>query len=186
MFWVGGASAVYELGLFQLDRNAQDPSAGGSDDWNTPPAPTGSAGDFTGILDDIGIANPAGGGQFQGGGSKDDLDITQWLWKPGEPLDKDDITNAYAAAYENTVTSGANLPGDTIVYFGLDRFSTAGSAQVGFWFLQDPAFGTSNVSQGGGFKFSGQHQKWFRVTSPTAASSPTSRSIGGSTALSSR
>ena len=56
------------------------------------------------------------------GGSKDDLDISQWLWNPGEPLDKDDITNAYAAAYTNTTDTGNNNVGDLIVYFGLDRF----------------------------------------------------------------
>jgi uncharacterized repeat protein (TIGR01451 family) len=156
LLYISGAQAVHDLGLFQLDRNAVDVGAG--DDWNTPPRPTGSADDFTGILDDIGVNNPPGGAQFTGGGSKDDLDITQWLWKAGEPLDKDNITNAYAAAYTNTVDTGNNNIGDLIIYFGLDRFSTNGSAQVGFWFLQDPAFGLSNTASGGGFQFTGAHQ----------------------------
>jgi uncharacterized repeat protein (TIGR01451 family) len=159
LFYVAGASAVHDdpPGLFELDRNPFDGSADG-DDWNTPPAPTGAADDFTGILDDIGVNNPSGGGQFQGGGSKDDLDISNWLWKAGEPLDKDDITNAYAAAYTNTVDTGLNNVGDLIIYHGLDRFSTSGSAQVGFWFLQDPNFGLSDTASGGGFKFNGVHQ----------------------------
>jgi hypothetical protein len=153
LFLSTGAQAVHDLGLFELDRNAENDAAVAGDDWDSLP---GSSLDFTGILPDI--APLPGGTQFQGGGSKDDLDITSWLWKAGEPLDKDDITNAYAASYTNTVDSGENDVGDLIVYFGLDRFSTAGSAQVGFWFLQDPDFGLTNTPSGGGFRFSGQHQ----------------------------
>ena len=149
------ATAVHDLDLFQLDRNAQDldPNAG-ADDWDTLYGGGGSAHSFTEILADVGAD---GGTQFQGGGSKDDLDITAWLWKPGEPLDKDDITNAYAAAYISTVDTGDTNIGDLIIYFGLDRFSANGSAQVGFWFLQDPTFGLTNVASQGGFKFSGVH-----------------------------
>jgi uncharacterized repeat protein (TIGR01451 family) len=153
------AQAVHDLGLFELDRNAQDTDfANLPDDWaalyNSGANSGAHSDDFSGVLPDIGAD---GGTQFQGGGSKDDLDITSWLWKKGEPLDKDDITNAYAAAYTNTVDTGNNNVGDLIIYFGLDRFSTAGSAQVGFWFLQDPDFGLTDTASGGGFKFSGQH-----------------------------
>jgi hypothetical protein len=155
---IPSAVAVHDLGLFQLDRNALEADDGGTgftgDDWDTLFGGGGSQDSFTGILPD----NAGVGTQFHGGGSKDDLDITSWLWNPGEPLDKDNITNAYAAAYTNTVDTGENDVGDLIVYFGLDRFSTAGSAQVGFWFLQDPDFGLSNISSGGGFQFTGQHQ----------------------------
>src|SRR6266545_1026980 len=157
LFMIGGqAFAVHDLGLFELDRNAVDDSGVSlPDDWATLYGGGGSADDFTGILPDIGAD---GGTQFQGGGSKDDLNITQWLWKKGEPLDKDDITNAYAAAYVNTRDTGENNVGDRIIYYGLDRFSSNGSAQVGFWFLQDPDFGLTNIQSGGGFKFSGVHQ----------------------------
>jgi len=153
LFLVPSAVAVHDLGLFELDRNAQAEATPG-DDWGTLFGGGGSQESFTGILADSALP----GNQFQGGGSKDDLDITQWLWKAGEPLDKDDITNAYAAAYTNTTDTGSNNVGDLIVYFGLDRFSVAGSAQVGFWFLQDPTFGLSDTASGGGFKFNGQHQ----------------------------
>jgi hypothetical protein len=153
LFVTAGAQAVHDLELFELDRNALDDGTVAGDDWDSLP---GSSQDSTGILPDI--TPLPGGTQFQAGGSKDDLDITSWLWKAGEPLDKDDITNAYAASYINTVDTGENDVGDLIVYFGLDRFSTAGSAQVGFWFLQDPDFGLSNRAAGGGFEFNGQHQ----------------------------
>jgi hypothetical protein len=149
------AFAIHDLGLFELDRNAIDSPTVPGDDWSTLYAGGGSAKAFTGILPDIGAD---GGTQFQGGGSKDVLDIPDWLWKTGEPLDKDDITNAYAAAYLNTTDTGNNNVGDLILYYGLDRFSANGSAQVGFWFLQDPNFGLTNTPAGGGFKFSGVHQ----------------------------
>src|SRR5262245_58923845 len=171
---VPSAGGVHDLtpGLFELDRNAQaEPTAG--DDWSTLYASGANNGcsapclQFTGILPDI--TPLPGGTQFQGGGSKDDLDITQWLWKAGEPLDKDDITNGYSAAYTYTGQQVCSPqppapgvdpctdPGDLIVYYGLDRFSASGSAQVGFWFLQDPNFGLTNLPSGGGFTFSGQH-----------------------------
>lgn len=149
VFMITNASAVHDLGLFQLDRNATDGGLG--DDWNTPPAPTGGAEVFTGILEDNATAE-----QFTGGGSKDDLDIGQWLWKSGEPLDKDNITNAYAAGYVSTKDTGETNVGDFIVYYGLDRFANNGSAQVGFWFFRSQ-IGLSNVKSGGGLKFSGAH-----------------------------
>jgi hypothetical protein len=58
----------------------------------------------------------------------------------------------------NTKDTGENDVGDLIIYYRLDRFSANGSAQVGFWFLQDPTFGLTNTPSGGGFKFSGVHQ----------------------------
>jgi uncharacterized repeat protein (TIGR01451 family) len=162
---VGPALAVHDLGLFELDRNATD-QAGGGDDWATLYGGGGSAAEFTGIIEDTTGTNPLGtlGTQFQAGGSKDDLDISPggatgqvWKWDPGEPLDKDDITNAYAAAYVNTLDTGNNNIGDLIIYFGLDRFANNGSAQVGFWFLQDPTFGLTTTPSGGGYLFSGHH-----------------------------
>jgi uncharacterized repeat protein (TIGR01451 family) len=157
--------AVHDLNLFELDRNAIEEGTLG-DDWATLYSGGGSADEFTGIIADVAETNPLGslGTQFQAGGSKDDLDISpggatgqHWKWDPGEPLDKDDITNAYAAAYINPVDTGDNNIGDLIIYFGLDRFANNGSAQVGFWFLQDPEFGLTTTPSGGGYLFSGHH-----------------------------
>jgi hypothetical protein len=158
--------AVHDLYLFELDRDALDNGGIVGDDWDTLDSGGGSAAEFTGIIPDVIAVNPLGstGTQFQAGGSKDDLDISpggatgqHWKWDPGEPLDKDDITNAYAAAYLNTLDTGVNYVGDLIIYFGLDRFANNGSAQVGFWFLQDPEFGLTTVASGGGYLFSGHH-----------------------------
>src|SRR5262245_43196520 len=110
---------VHDLGVFQLDRNAcvagaasliacnpdPGPATIPSDDWdrlyNALPGVGGSATADVFALSENTKTNPLGslGTQFQGGGSKDNNDLDQWLWNPGEPLDKDDILDAYAAAY---------------------------------------------------------------------------------------
>jgi hypothetical protein len=84
-------------------------------------------------------------------GSKDSLPITPgWQCnKDNNVNDKIDIVNAYAAAYTDPAT------GDSILYFGLERFSNDGDANVAFWFLQ------SNVNcvspAGGSVPFTGHH-----------------------------
>jgi hypothetical protein len=139
-----GALAVHDAGLFELDANVLDDAAAG-DDWSNIFANTDSAFTDTGIVPD-----PAPLSIFTGGASKDDLDIPGWKHKNGSVPDKDDITNAYAAAY----TSG----GDTYVYFGLDRFAVQGSADVGFWFFQDDVAPIPGTPVGSTSTFSGQHE----------------------------
>ncbi|HET6950642.1 MAG TPA: prealbumin-like fold domain-containing protein [Acidimicrobiales bacterium] len=138
------ASAVHDEGLFELDANVLDQAAAG-DDWSNIFAGTDSAFTDTGI-----VADPAPQSIFTGGGSKDDLDIPSWKHKNGSVPDKDDITNAYAAAY----ASG----GDTFVYFGLDRFAVQGSSDVGFWFFQDDVAPIPGTPPGSTSSFSGQHE----------------------------
>jgi hypothetical protein len=77
-------------GLFELDGNTQDDGLVAGDDWDGLP---GSSVAFTGIL-----ADPAPLTIFTQGGSKDINDITEWRHTDGNVPDKDDITNAYAAA----------------------------------------------------------------------------------------
>ena len=84
--------------------------------------------DFSG-----GVTVPAGlpthdTSYFTTGGSKDVNDMNQWRHQTGDVSpDKDEILNAYAAAY-----AGGKI------YFGLDRLANNGDAQVGFWFFQKP------------------------------------------------
>src|SRR5213595_366614 len=73
---------------------------------------------------------------FTGGGSKDEKDITQWLWKNGSVPDKDDLVEAFAALYVGA--PGSARAGHEIVYFGANRLAVDGDAQIGFWFLQNP------------------------------------------------
>jgi uncharacterized repeat protein (TIGR01451 family) len=121
--------AVHDLGLFELDRNPQDDAVAG-DDWET--LITGNGGSVA--KTDIPIVDadsPTDTTYFSGGGSKDVNDVTQWLHSATDVApDKDEILNAFAAAYRAA-------DGDLIIYFGLDRFANNGDAQVGFWFFQN-------------------------------------------------
>ena len=126
--------------LFELDGNATDSTGAGlPDDWDRVAAHTDSADSALFITDGFN----AGDDIFTGGNTKDVDNITSWQWKSGSVQDKDDIENAFAAAY----TSGGN----TYVYFGLDRYQTSGDATAGFWFLK------AGVGKAGDGSFTGAH-----------------------------
>jgi hypothetical protein len=130
------------LNGFELDRNAVDSGAEPDDDWDTDPDDAnGEAFEYTGIVPDPVPESSI----FTTGKSKDDIDVSEWKWKEASNiLDKNNITNAYAAAY--------NEAGQLVIYFGLDRFSNDGSAQVGFWFFK------GEVSLNDDGTFEGSHQ----------------------------
>ena len=125
------------IGTFELEGDAVDDPAVAGDDWNT--ANPGSVA-TTGILTD-----PGNKTIFTGGGSKDPINIPSWRWKDdsGGLPDKDNITDAYASAY--------NVNGDLVIYYGADRFANDGDAQLGFWFFQQ------NVGTTLDGRFSGVH-----------------------------
>ena len=117
------------------------------------------------------------------GGTKDDNNInadpahpgatsSDWAWataKPSPP--KNDITDAYVAEYTCGPSTGCTpndtvLSGDKILYFGADRLSNSGSANLAFWFFQkkitqlaDGPNGTCAASSG--CPFSGTHTEGF-------------------------
>ena len=72
---------------------------------------------------------------FTGGGSKDTNGIQDgpWLYDTVNDVvpDKNDIVNAFAAAYDDPDNG-------TILYFGLDTYSVNGDSNVGFWFFRNP------------------------------------------------
>jgi hypothetical protein len=134
--------AVHDNGLFELDgntlvnaHNPPDDECGPPDDWaalyndslsGTDPDCTSQ--DFVFTNDKTG----KGGDDtyFTGGGSKDREDVSKWQYTTGDQSpDKNDIVNAFAAAYRD---------GDDhlIAYFGADRFANNGDAQMGFWFFK--------------------------------------------------
>jgi hypothetical protein len=81
-------------------------------------------------------------------GSKDTLPIADWQCNFDNNVNsKIDVMNAYSVAYENA-------DGDEIVYFGLERNTNTGDANVGFWFLQSAVGCTS---AGGAVDFTGEH-----------------------------
>ena len=154
-----GAGAVHDLGLFQLDGNATTAGGGAGDDWDRifDPATFGAASAFSSQFIGADVEAPANDETyFTGGGSKDTNDIPEWTWTPTPTPaapDKDEILDAYVAAYVNpNPDDGVIKQGDTIVYVGMDRFANNGDANVGFWFMQDPTFGLNSDGS-----FSGVH-----------------------------
>jgi len=147
-----GASAL-PGGIFELDGNTEDSNGAATspDDWDTlfgdGTAPFGHSTAFTGIIPDL--ANQT---IFITGGSKDDLDIPSWQHTAGSVPDKDEITNAYAAAYLAPDGGDPGTEEDLIIYFGSDRFAQNGSANVGFWFTKQ------KVAPIAGGVFSGVHE----------------------------
>ena len=131
------SSANPDISGFELDGNiAHDAATTPPDDWatifNASGNPTGAgsalATDF--VTDGTGATDTG----FAGGGSKDDLDINKWGWSTGVTPAKDDIARAYAAVYGEK--------NQEILYFAQERVDTqAGDANMGFWFIQDPAVG---------------------------------------------
>jgi fimbrial isopeptide formation D2 family protein len=135
------ALAVHDESLFELDGNATDSAATEpDDDWDS----------LNHALADvhIGASSESAANDttyFTGGGSKDVNDVSQWNYTANDQTpDKDDILDAFAAAYEKN--------GDTFVYFGADRFDGSGDSFVGFWFFQN------NIGLGANGNFSGVHK----------------------------
>ena len=132
-------------GVFELDGNAVTNHSGSvlPDDWNRiNPGPGSNAAVSAFTVD------PAGASIFTGGGSKDVLDLSQWKYTTGSVPDKDEITDAYAAAYTNTA-------GEVLLYFGADRFDNSGDSQIGFWFFQNQV--SLNPMSSGSGTFNGNH-----------------------------
>lgn len=134
-FLVPAPALAVDTGIFELDANALDQSAG-TDDWEsffvTPS--TAHTTRSTGIVSD---SSPA---VFRNG-SKDIDDISAWRYDLGSSPPKDDMLHAYATAYSvdsPTITVSGASDGDLVVYFGADRVSFNGTASLGFWFFKNP------------------------------------------------
>lgn len=82
-------------------------------------------------------------------GSKDTLNITPgWeCTRSNNVNDKTDIVNAYATA--------AEINGEVVVYFALERYSNEGEGNIGFWFLKDGSVGCALNGKNG--SFTGNH-----------------------------
>jgi uncharacterized repeat protein (TIGR01451 family) len=144
------AMAVHDEGLFELDGNAVSGAAPG-EDWDHVYAGTSAAITPPVFLTDK--VNSTADDIFTGGSSKDISDTTDWLWTTSKPQAKNDITHAFAAAY---TAVNPDTAGDTIVYFGLNKYDASGDNFVGFWFLQDQV-GPTGSGVPSGSPFSGAH-----------------------------
>ena len=152
---MGPTSALAYVGdatTFELDGNATTQS---SHDWDQVYADKLAGNTATSGADNlVWVADTFGQGDdiLTGGSTKDTQDLSSWLWKQSSTTsvqDKDDIENAFAAAY--TASNG-----HTVGVFGLDRYSIAGDATAGFWFFKNAIAKTGNGS-GNGTGFTGVH-----------------------------
>jgi len=153
----GPDAAVHDDGAFELDRNAADGDAASpsADDWDPilrgDPSDGGpgvkllqtSTGNVPGWPHVV--SDPVGQSIYDQSGAKDTNDVSSWSAKTGSAPDKDELTNAYTAAYD--------VNGHLVIYFGSDRLAQTGSSAVGFWFFQDDVKLLSNGH------FSGHHVK---------------------------
>jgi hypothetical protein len=164
LFFTAGAQAVHDLN-FELDGNIAVDAGGPAFDWESffnsasaesPVLPDPSRPGFTdsGFAKDFsrnadGSYSTADATTFATG-SKDTLSISPgWQCSKANNIgDKVDVVNAYAVAYTNPANN------HEILYFGLERFSNDGDANVAFWFLQD---NVNCVSPGGNTPFTGNH-----------------------------
>ncbi|HET7029764.1 MAG TPA: DUF11 domain-containing protein [Candidatus Limnocylindrales bacterium] len=143
------ALAVHDEGKFELDGNATSEAAPG-EDWDHVFAGTDAAESTVFVTDKV---NTTADDIFTGGSSKDINDTSDWLWTTSKPQAKNDITHAFAAAYTAT---NADTAGDTLVYFGLNKYDASGDNFVGFWFLKG-AVGPTGSGVPSGSPFSGSH-----------------------------
>jgi len=160
---VGGAQAVHDED-FQLDGDVDATTTtniGGelqavdwsslfnSDGTNKSPLPDGfDSARLDKDFSNTGSTFITSDGSTFATGSKDTLPISGWQCNFDNNVNsKIDVANAYAAIYTAD-------DGDEILYFGMERNANTGTANVGFWFLQDEV---ACESTGGAVTFSGAH-----------------------------
>jgi hypothetical protein len=138
------APDVHDEGVFELDGNAiHGTMVPPGDDWDNVLLGGGGLSLVnTGLITD---APSDADDNFQGGGSKDLNDVSSWGWATNSVPNKDDLLHAFAAIYR--------MPSDNHIhiYFGADRYSNGGDAQIGFWFF------VNKISKNQDGTFSGTH-----------------------------
>ena len=145
--WADGTPAGDNSGAFAIsfieDTFANNPINGSAEPWV--PGRTPEVSFFTGggSKDTLCVQDPCEDGSGGAGGP--------WLYDTvnDQVPDKNDIVNAFAAAYDD--------PDDgTIFYFGLDTYSVQGAANAGFWFFRQPV-GLEPLNGGTSAGFTGDH-----------------------------
>jgi hypothetical protein len=108
------------------------------------------------LLADVFVADAATPDQSYFQSNKDIQPIKSgaqhWACDPiNNPLNKDDLLNAYAALVQVPANAPDNA-GDQVLYLGSERDSNNGTSFAGFWLLKDKSVGCSGTNN-----FSGQH-----------------------------
>src|SRR5206468_145407 len=151
-----GSYAVHDIGLLELDGNTVDNSS--------PVAGDNSPYDWESVFDASGvqILTPAieprlltaafskdittPDASYFATSNKDIDNVSTWqCGVQNNPLNKDDILNAYAALFKNTAN------GHVILYAGVERDSNNGNSFAGFWIFK------GNVGCNSPGNFSGAH-----------------------------
>jgi uncharacterized repeat protein (TIGR01451 family) len=162
LMFIGAAQAVHDNGMFELDGNTVHNSA------TTPPYDWNDLFDASGnrivtpdpingpILADTFVSDSALPDQSYFTSNKDIQPIASgvqhWGCDPiNNPLDKDNLLNAYAALIQVPADAPDNA-GDQVLYLASERGSNNGTSFAGFWLLKDPSVGCSGSND-----FSGQH-----------------------------
>jgi hypothetical protein len=161
LMWIGAAQAVHDNGMFELDGNTVN-NGTAVYDWNdlfdasgdrivTPDPINGP------ILADTFVSDAAVPDQSYFASNKDIEPIASgvqhWACSPiNNPLNKDDIQNAYAALIQVPQNAPDNA-GHQVLYLASERGSNNGTSFAGFWLLKDPTVGCSGQND-----FSGQHE----------------------------
>ncbi len=136
----GSATAVHDAGVFQLEGDLAGPAIPPPYDWAnlfdgsgapTIPVPSGALQEAAFVSD---LAAPDAT-SFKPGSL--DGDVSWQCKRATNPTDKNNILNAYGAAFI-PVDAGSNAYADTVVTLGLERFASDGAAHVGWWLLQNP------------------------------------------------
>ena len=202
---VSSALAVHDTGTFQLDGDASTatqpfgPKA--KDDWDKvchevvePKGPgtkcstTENTSGATAVAwtAETGLSETA----FTGGGSKDPKDIPQWFEQLGRVPDKDNLLHSFAARYslpvdpvggETACPAPKGATSCDVLFFGSDRYDNSGSAQQGFWFLQNKITtgGKAGAEEPTSPASTEPATFWWSATSATAATRRRSRSTSG-------
>src|SRR6476660_6405976 len=160
LMFIGAAQAVHDNGMFELDGNTVN-NGTAVYDWNdlfdasgnkliTPDPINGP------LLADIFVSDAAVPDQSYFQSNKDIQPIASgaqhWGCDPiNNPLNKDDLQNAYAALIQVPANAPDNA-GHQVLYLGSERGSNNGTSFAGFWLLKDKNVGCSGTNN-----FSGQH-----------------------------
>jgi hypothetical protein len=135
-FFSPAANAVH-TSMLEVDGNSIDASAGSAPyDWDTIITNSCNAIETLGGVDKATCVTDPLTGDTGFTSSTDEEDVSDWNYETvtnEETPPKDNIKHAFGALYHEQGT------GDQILYFGLDRDTNNGTAQVGFWFLKEKA-----------------------------------------------
>jgi hypothetical protein len=147
-----GGYAVHDLGLFELDGNTADSTPNNAPyDWESVFDSSGNQVLTSAIEPRLLTATFSADAatpdtSYFASSNKDIDDVSTWeCGVRNNPLNKDDILNAYAALFKNTAN------GHVILYAGGERDSNNGDSFMGFWIFKG---GVGCNSPG---NFSGQH-----------------------------